>query len=361
MPPKKRRNPVSPGQRQTKRPKLTSNSCLIDDITNKVTERVTASIRTEMTTMFQQLVQGSNSIPSTNSDNGQTSDSQPSNNTATIPQTPASDERIVEASIVDHIETVAGNSGFVSTAVPIQAKVSDKIKAKIWSNQFVEMKALLDNKDQDAKRSNFHLKIDEDEESGFIIKQLDKRDSDKQEIQSLSDWITAWNRYAAIYCTKYNDKHLQLAKHMETVRDIAEVKGNWRFYDKEFRQLISQGQVTWGDIHMELYVNARLSATTATKSNNLGTKRHNVPIPKGACYQFHSGKICNAGRACKHQHSCFNCGAFHPFASCNKTIQRPFRVLERFQYGTKTSTVTANKSETKSANTPKRPDAYKSK
>ena len=47
---------------------------------------------------------------------------------------------------------------------------------------------------------------------------------------------------------------------MEAEREIADAEGNWKRYDVCFRILVSQGQVEFGDIHIALYVNARLDA-----------------------------------------------------------------------------------------------------
>lgn len=60
----------------------------------------------------------------------------------------------------------------------------------------------------------------------------------------------------AIY--SINDTLVKLAKHIESVREIAEEKGDVRRYDTEFREFIEQGEVEWGDVHMDIYVNARL-------------------------------------------------------------------------------------------------------
>ena len=318
------------------------DSTTMSAITEQVTKSVTENIRTEITALFSQL-SGQGSIAS-NLISANISDPHASNNNNQCNNiTPAQDpSHVVDSALVNHVESITGKSntnesGFISTAVPIQAKVSDKIKAKIWSNQYIELSTLLSKPNKQSK-SKYALRINDDDESGkFTIQQVDIDDKELKNDISLNDWVTAWNRFAAIYCTKFHDHHLKLAKHMETVRDIADVKGDWRLYDTEFRQLIAQGQVSWGDIHMELYVNARLASAFSHKGDKpyFGGKNQGISIPKGACYAHHSGKTCKAGTSCKYQHSCFNCGQFHPFSSCTKPINRPFRVLERFAQGGK--------------------------
>lgn len=77
-------------------------------------------------------------------------------------------------------------------------------------------------------------------------------------MSSMNDWITALNRYMAIYCIKYPHDQAKLAKHLEAVRDIADAENNLYSYDKDFRSLIEQVQVHWRDVHIEFYLNARL-------------------------------------------------------------------------------------------------------
>ena len=290
---------------------------VIKAITEEVTTRVTQSLREEMTTMWRDITKGS----SVSDDTLQTNET---------PTAVHAVSETVEAVVVNHSENISGNpkaNGFISTSVPIQSRVSDKLKAKIWSNQVVDFSSLLNHKQN--KKSKLSVKIQEDDASGqLIIHQVDKDESSSDSNPSMHDWITAWNRYVTIYCMKFPEQHANLAKHMEAVRDIADARGDWKTYDLEFRNLISQGQVNWGDIHMELYVNARLNTSQLTKAG--GTRTNVENIPKGACFPYHSGKQCNAGNACQYQHMCYNCGGQHPFSTCRKPIQKPFRILPKF-------------------------------
>ncbi|XP_062601836.1 uncharacterized protein LOC134263501 [Saccostrea cucullata] len=145
----------------------------------------------------------------------------------------------------------------------------------------------------------------------------------------MHDWLTAWNRFSAIYCMKYPDQQAQLAKHLEAVREIADAKGNWKDYDRDFRTLVAQGQVAWGDVHMELYVNARLTTS--------------------ACFQYHSGKHCQAGMSCRFQHRCYNCSGAHPFVQCTKPTKHPFRVMQKYQNQTSNTNKHSTQTKTNSS------------
>lgn len=80
----------------------------------------------------------------------------------------------------------------------------------------------------------------------------------------MTDWITAWNRFSAIYCMKYPEQQATLAEQLEEVRKLGDANGNCKAYDSDFRMLVVQEQVAWGDDHMELYVNARLTKNLPT-------------------------------------------------------------------------------------------------
>ncbi|XP_062607450.1 uncharacterized protein LOC134269265 [Saccostrea cucullata] len=203
-------------------------------------------------------------------------------------------------------------------------------------------------------KSKYSIKVEEQDQTGKVVIH-NMRSTDDDEVRdgslSLHDWVTAWNRYMTIYCIKDSLAQPKLAKHMESVRQIAEEKGDWRKYDKEFRELIEQGEVEWGDVHMEIYVNARLKQSEK-KSSKITADRSSFgtyeEVPQGSCFAYHkTGRYCRLGSSCKFQHRCYNCGGFHPIYICKKPIQRPFRFLDKsrtqkpFQ-GNGTSTNTGN-------------------
>lgn len=67
----------------------------------------------------------------------------------------------------------------------------------------------------------------------LTIPQVEREDTDG-ELSSTNDQLTALNRYMAIYCLKHPHEQAKLAKHLEAVRDIADAKGNWYSYNKDF-------------------------------------------------------------------------------------------------------------------------------
>ena len=108
------------------------HKALVRLIADEVTKQVTATFRTESAVLLDQRSQGSNNNPpnNTNGTESTTNDvqiNQVDPSTTISPRNTGTEivSQVVEASVVNHIENIAGNSGFVCTAVPIQAKVND--------------------------------------------------------------------------------------------------------------------------------------------------------------------------------------------------------------------------------------------
>ncbi|XP_061170527.1 uncharacterized protein LOC133179840 [Saccostrea echinata] len=359
----------------TSTPPLSVPPETLAELTQTITKSVTENVLAEIQPLLQH--QGSISVHNMGGKQGNNATTSASNSLAASPpgleghtmnkSGDAGISGLVSNVVAEHSSQIVGTefppvenagkkSGFVSSSVPIEARVSDKIKSKIWSKQYVDMALLLK---KEKGKSKYSIKVEEQDQTGkVVIHNMQSTDDDEFRDGSLSlhDWVTAWNRYATIYCIKDTLAQPKLAKHMESVRQIAEEKGDWRRYDKEFRELIEQGEVEWGDVHMEIYVNARLkqSEKKLTKiTSDRSTFSRYEEVPHGVCFAYHKAeKYCRLGATCKFQHRCFNCGGMHPIYSCKKTIQRPFRFLDKFRtqklfQGNGTSTNTGNSKSSK--------------
>jgi len=78
--------------------------------------------------------------------------------------------------------------------------------------------------------------------------------------QSWIDWCSAWNFYVAVLAgANASDSSFlsRLLKHAETVIDLARANKDWRYYDSEFRRLVSLGLASCGQIHTEVLNEAR--------------------------------------------------------------------------------------------------------
>lgn len=110
---------------------------------------------------------------------------------------------------------------------------------------------------------------------------------------------------------------------------------------KEFQFLIEQGQVQWGDINLELYVNALLTFLNLWKQLihlNNWVKLSPVEIVSNFTQVSSAMQVWLSFSATR----CYYCGGSHPFIQCTKHVQRLFRVLQRFKYQSPQQTKFAN-------------------
>ena len=156
-------------------------------------------------------------------------------------------------------------------------------------------------------------------------------------ILTFSQWQSAFNIFVASYAERRPSETPNLMKYAETVREIAsKFPGKaWSFYDQQFRYARqSSTQVSWEDIHMELYVkcismhgvwqpaafHGHNSAAgnrkfQASRFANQGPRQNAFHSKATFCYKFNGGKPCEAA-TCKHQHACMACSGPHPRGSC---------------------------------------------
>lgn len=166
---------------------------VLETITAQVTQRVTATIRDELTALINNInsnsasnSQGSISIKPLGASNND-------DNEELVTESRHLDNAIqhsVEAVVVDHTEKIAGKcpTGFVSTAVPIDARVSDQTKSKIWSNQYIEFSSLL-SKDK-RRKGKFSLQVEDGDSPGQLtIHQVENDSQNEVTFSSMHDWL----------------------------------------------------------------------------------------------------------------------------------------------------------------------------
>ena len=204
-------------------------------------------------------------------------------------------------------------NSIVTTTLPIDTHVKNDIKAKILEKKYVDFINLLPGRPQPPET----LALSLDPSSGqttIVASPIKKRGGEL----SLQDWSRAWNIFQAILISGLGSLNLVLgmAKHAKEVYDLAAANCDWRSYDTNFRQLIESGEVSWGQVHLELLNLARskLTPTPTTHSNR--------PIPQGYCIAFHRIGSCSRLN-CQYLHKCFSCQGPHSFLRCTLYSFRP--------------------------------------
>ena len=129
---------------------------------------------------------------------------------------------------------------------------------------------------------------------------------------------------------------------------LAQKRGNWLFYDQEFRKYIERGEASWGSTHLELYLQAMITDASNRPSSPVsytfprGQFSGNKPehkIPSGACYAYHSMGFCRKGAKCTYQHKCYKNGCYgnHSAARCGRPMQPPYNIMPTFLRGQRPS------------------------
>ena len=109
---------------------------------------------------------------------------------------------------------------------------------------------------------------------------------------------------------------------LKALRDIAAKPGDWLYYDEQFRFIRQSApdQYPWDAIHWEVWLKAvtnfRPKPQFPSDKGHLRTRPQS--FPKGTCWRFQAGKVCNG---CRFDHVCFKCGSPHPATQCSSGQQ----------------------------------------
>ena len=195
--------------------------------------------------------------------------------------------------------------------------MSSKVKAKIWSNEYLDFGTLLSFSPNNQKYSLSLASSDGETTRPHLT--LEPSQPVKK-IQTINQWLSAFNIFVAIYSEKLPTDTPKLMKYCEIVRDIAAKPGDWLYYDEQFRFIrqSAPAQYPWDAIHWELWLKAVTNFRPKTQfSSDKGPLRsRSQSFPRGTCWRFHAGKVCNG---CRFEHICYKCGSKHPAAQCSSS------------------------------------------
>ena len=154
---------------------------------------------------------------------------------------PAAVDEATSKEIVDLTNTVAGgrltfssekpDETFSSVTFDLESRASDRIKAKIWANEYVDVGSLLAVSPEESK---YQISVTNDHDYPSLCLEHVKQ---KRSSLSIDQWVTTFNVFVAVYTIKVHIAISSLLKYCEVVRDIATKQGNWRYYDEQFRFL----------------------------------------------------------------------------------------------------------------------------
>ena len=133
----------------------------------------------------------------------------------------------------------------LSLSNPLGATLPPALKAKMWTDEFVNLSCLLDtNQEQD-------ISVTWKKSGGNPTISLSN--ASKIDIVSIEQWTRAILVLAAVYTEKNPTQAPALFKYISLIRDMSYQRKDWKFYDDQFRRLKATSGVSWADINWELY------------------------------------------------------------------------------------------------------------
>ena len=193
-----------------------------------------------------------------------------------------------------------------------------KLKAKIWNNEYFELRALLTNTVHESRYQVTLARTTAEQLPSLYLEPIVK----PRKIVTIQTWLSCFHIFIAIYTRRHPHEAPGLMKYCGVIQDLAASGFNWCFYDENFC-LLNQAQPSsfrWCNIHWELWMRAQHS--TASKPQTLPgcLRSHEQGIPKGFCVKFHRGVQCVPG--CAFKHLCYKFEGPQKVSQCNFRSQR---------------------------------------
>ena len=212
-------------------------------------------------------------------------------------------------------EESAKQNRFVSSRIPLHAKVPMKKKEKIWAGEFIELSTL---QEEDVDDLLFNIR------TGAVSSKTPRI----KRFMSIEQWTDAFNIFASVYRLKYPSEADGLSAYMSLVRQIADRNGSWYYYDTNFRRIKQSMNLQWSDIEQELFIMAMTKSPQPFRAgrevesdkrsfNKTSKSKRNYK----SCDKYNKGTHCGG---CNFPHICAFCGRTnHPQFKCRSKKQRP--------------------------------------
>lgn len=224
---------------------------------------------------------------------------------------------------IAHSSNPQNKSSFTSVSLPLHATVDQKIREKIWANEYVELSTIF----SDDLRFTSNISLNFTDTGASVVTNPRKR------FMNIEQWTDAFAKYSSVMRIKYPESADALAQYSATVRSIAKSNGNWHYYDTQFRKLRQTTPMAWDVIQHELYFRSLNQNTSfhgrqgfqSQGFRNQGFQTQGLQnqnflsqnsTSRKVCFKFNRGEHC-AG--CAFQHACSHCGGVnHAVFKCFK-------------------------------------------
>ena len=152
---------------------------------------------------------------------------------------PSFAEAVVNTSLAIAQASIAGMPStpeclFNSPSLPIDARVSGKIRGKIWNSEYFDFSLLLSNP---VAEDRYQLTVTGAEGNSAAPAICLEPSAKSKNVLTVDAWFNCFHIFVGIYCQKYPTEAPTLMKYGEVVQDLAASGHNWKFYDENFRVL----------------------------------------------------------------------------------------------------------------------------
>ena len=218
-----------------------------------------------------------------------------------------SNAKSIQDSVNSHLSQLVGQDAFqapgkyIPNDLPIDLKVTDKVKNMIWSNQYIDISILLDPSLECDNDSNFDVVGHFGEPLMVAPKKA------KSTILNLGQWCSAFSVFMDVYCQKYPSELSALFTYMNTIKKLAHRSVNYIMYDQEFRYLRQTQNMPWNVTHSGLWLECR------DPENSLKSQRNQ----KGRSFQNNKPSQSNQGGK-KSNHPTTYCFRYHSYGKCGR-------------------------------------------
>ncbi|XP_056003560.1 uncharacterized protein LOC130049684 [Ostrea edulis] len=196
----------------------------------------------------------------------------------------------------------------LSDGIPPGAATSQRLKAKVWASQFIDLSLLLQRREEPISLSIT---------TGSVTVQ--QRHSKPKAPLSIQQWTDAFLIFMGIYIEKFPDQAPHLLKYCYYIRELSKLLGDkaWSVYDENFRMLKKSTDFPWQKPVEELRIKA--ASTHYQLQQPFRSSTGNKPIK--FCYAFNNGDQC-IHNPCPCTHKCQACSGSHARVNCRVRKQK---------------------------------------
>ena len=235
---------------------------------------------------------------------------------------------------------VSFDQGFIPVHVPLGQYLSDKIKNKITSDQFVPLSQLLPNNNEETITLNLNQSQD-----GPLF-QIASKQAESKKITNIHTWSRAFETFVAVYSEAHPTSTPALMKYASVIRDLDLHHGfnASSFYDETFRKFKqSNPNWPWNALHPEIWI--RSTSMNKVEKSRIQTyqqrsnpynnskrvqsqnqkempqnhynshRNYKQPFRQNLCYAYAYKGMCSF-RNCRYRHECPICHGPHPKSVC---------------------------------------------